>query len=339
MRPARERTPIVLGEDLPTSLIPPMRRVIWAKKLVKKHLGVDAVSSDKPPRQGLFSSTLFVRLEDKRNVVVQFRTEPLDVNSYMLARETLADTVPDIMELSDDELLEEGVWAYCYKRLSGKTLAYNAGAKTALGRIALNTSLGGIFSRGYIAENSVDAIEDTVRPHIKAVLASAHPEVEPHRVLLEQFLSVLHSLQALPLWVAHRDLNEMNILTDDDCYVTGLFGWNHSSPLPLGMGFARIHELAAGPFGGEGREFENAERAFWREILAGMSPRVRENLDTMRLELQDAVTLGTLLDCFPLNGGQVVVDALRLKALPRTLKYRIPMLRGDMPPYDDVLTD
>jgi hypothetical protein len=32
----------------------------------------------------------------------------------------------------------------------------------------------------------------------------------------------LEQLKELPLWVAHYDLNEVNVLIDEDCNVTGL---------------------------------------------------------------------------------------------------------------------
>ncbi len=330
----RDSVPIVLGADLPLVLIRPMQRVIWAKKLVKKHLGLVAVASDKPPRQGLFSSTLFVRLEDGRNVVVQFRTEPLSVDSFMLAREVLGDVVPDVVELPDEELLEEGIWAYCYNRLPGKMWAYSSAGRTDHGRVTVNAALGSIFSKGYVADDSAYAVEDTLRPRIQTIIESPTTEIDPYREMLRRFLDGLKDFCALPLWVAHHGLNEISVLIDEQCHITGLVGWNLSSPLPFGIGFGCIHKITGDGIGVETAASEEAERAFWKALFEGMDVTTRSALEKHIQLVQDAVILGTLLDCFRVEGEAVVVDNVHLNALPKLLSYRIPLIRGDGPLYE-----
>jgi hypothetical protein len=49
--------------------------------------------------QGMFSRTLFLILKDKREIVHQFRTEPLDLNAFKTARQALGSIVPNATAL------------------------------------------------------------------------------------------------------------------------------------------------------------------------------------------------------------------------------------------------
>ncbi|KAI2624328.1 hypothetical protein GGR54DRAFT_638203 [Hypoxylon sp. NC1633] len=83
--------------------------------------------------------------------------------------------------------------------------------------------------------------------------------------------------------------------------MSGLIDWKLSTPLRFGIRFGRIHTLAGKYTGGEFRmpdEFEVAERAFWHELFSGTSTDPRSLLQKQILLVQDAVILGTLLDCF-----------------------------------------
>lgn len=82
---------VTSDKDLPKLLDSPTKQVKWAKKLVTKHLGPGSATKrvDKPPMQGMFSRTLFLTLADAREVVVQFRTEPLDVDAFKIAKGAL----------------------------------------------------------------------------------------------------------------------------------------------------------------------------------------------------------------------------------------------------------
>lgn len=48
---------------------------------------------------------------------------------------------------------------------------------------------------------------------------------------------------------------------------------------------------------------------------------------------QDAVILGTLLDCFFLDNRRVGFTRGFLKTLPKFLTYRIPLIRGNEQPH------
>ncbi|KAJ9483481.1 hypothetical protein VN97_g9909 [Penicillium thymicola] len=142
----------------------------------------------------------------------------------------------------------------------------------------------------------------------------------------------------LPLWVAHYDLNEVNVLIDEDCNVTGLIDWELSTPLPFGICFGRIHTYAGEYSGGEfcvPDEFEDAERAFWHELFDGMPTEIHRKLKGEMNLVQDAVILGTLLDCLAFENGKVIVGNVAKKALPNLLTEQIPFIRGQGPPYRD----
>ncbi|AEO67973.1 uncharacterized protein THITE_2145225 [Thermothielavioides terrestris NRRL 8126] len=286
--------------------------------------------------QGMFSRTFFVSLADGREVVVQFRTEKLDLNAFKVAKGALGQFVPDAVALEDEELENEGVWAYSLERLPGKLWVHGVAGKGADGRIAINKSLGRVLSKGWRADSSGEAVSTNIRPHLEAILASPLDEVATYRPLLQGFLGKLDGISKLPLWVSHYDLNDVNVLIDESCEVTGLIDWELSVPKPFAVGLGRIHTLAGEFTGGEfwmPDEFEVAERAFWKELFAGMSPKTREMLEDNLDLVQDAVILGTLLDTFFWENGKVGCGEVSMKALPKFLTYRIPQVRGDEPPY------
>lgn len=329
--------PVVTADkDLPKLLDTPAKQAKWAKKLVAEHLGSTAKRIDKPPMQGMFSRTLFVTLADGREVVVQFRTEPLDVDAFKTAKGALSSFIPDCEALGNEELENAGAWAYSLARMPGKMWLHGVAGKGAEGRIAINKSLGRVFSKGYLAGVSHEAVETKLRPHLDAILASPLEDVLPYKATAESFARRLDEFALLPLWVAHYDLNSVNVLIDEKCEVTALIDWELSTPLPFGAGFGRIHTLAGEFTGGEfwmPDEFEVAERGFWTELFDGMPEHVRAMLEK-RLDLvQDVVLLATLLSCFFFEDGKIGVGQVTLKALPKFMTYRIPFVRGQEKPY------
>ncbi|KAI1073784.1 hypothetical protein F5B20DRAFT_565823 [Whalleya microplaca] len=323
-------------KDLPKLPDTPTKQAEWAKKLVSRHLGSATTKVDKPFIEGLFSRTLFLTLSDNRKVVVQFRTEPLDLDAFEVARDTLGHIVPHARALEDDELLSERVWAYCLTRLYGNMWFQGVAGKGAQGRITINKSLGHVFSKGWLAHSSSEAIDNKIRPHLNAILASPLEDILPYRHHVQGFLNQLEQLKTLPLWVTHYDLDDVNVLVDENCRVTGLVDWELSTPQPFGVGFGRIHTIAGKYTGGEFRmpdEFEVAERAFWDELFDGMPIDIRNILKEHIFLVQDAVILVTLLDCFFFEDEKVGFSHIALKALPKFLTYRIPFIRGNEAPY------
>ncbi|KAI1127637.1 hypothetical protein F5Y10DRAFT_242335 [Nemania abortiva] len=221
-------------------------------------------------------------------------------------------------------------------RMPGQIWLYGVAGKGAEGRIAINKSLGRIFSQGFLADNSHEAVESKLRPHLDAILASPLEDILPYRATVESLAKKLDELAQLPLWIAHYDLNEVNVLIDEECEVTALVDWELSTPLPFGAGFGRIHSIAGEYTGGEfwmPDEFEVAERGFWTELFSGIPEHIRTILE-QRIDLvQDAVILATLFSCFFFEEGTVGVADVTLKALPKLMSYRIPQVRGREQPY------
>ena len=75
-------------------------------------------------------------------------------------------------------------------------------------------------------------------------------------------------------------------------------------------------------------EFETVERAFWKELFDGMPKKTRALLEKNISLVQDAVILGTLLDVFFWEERNVGCGEITIKALPKFITYRIPLLRG-----------
>jgi len=314
--------PIASDKDLPKLLDTPTKQVKWVKKLALKHLGSAVKHIDRPPMQGMFSRTFMLALADGREVVQQFRTEPLDLDAFKIAKKALGSVVPDAVALEDEDLLSEGVWAYSFTRLYGKMWLHGIAGKGAKGRIAINKSLGRVLSKGCLDNNSDEVVNSRVRSHLEALLASPLEDINPYRHQLQDFRDKLDQLKQLPLWVAHYDLNEVNVLIDEECNITGLIDWELSTPLPFGGNFGRIHTYAGEYTGGEfwvPDEFEDAERAFWNELFRGMPAETRDKLEQQINLVQDAVILGTLLDCLSFEQGKVIIGSVSKKALPKLL--------------------
>ncbi|KAJ5096993.1 hypothetical protein N7456_007714 [Penicillium angulare] len=329
---------ITCDKDLPKLLDTPTKQVKWVKKLVLKYLGSPVDRVDRPPMQGMFSRTLFLVLKDKREIVQQFRTEPLDLNIFKTARDALGPVVPNVIALEDEELLAQGVWAYSFNLLPGKMWFKGIAGKGAQGRIAINRSLGSVLSNGYLADDSDKAVSGRVQSHIEAILSSPQEDIKPYKDQLQGFYNKLKQFKKLPLWVSHYDLNEVNVLIDEDCNITGLIDWELSTPLPFGVCFGRIHTYA-GEYS-EGKfhvpdEFEDAERAFWDALFDNMPKDISRKLKSEINLVQDAVILGTILNCFPFENGEVLVGKVSSRSLPKLLTYQLPFIRGQEPPYRD----
>ena len=175
-----------------------------------------------------------------------------------------------------------------------------------------------------MAARSDNAVEDVIQPHLEAVPASSLEEVVPYRQHLQSYLDGLDDLKELPLWVSHYDFNEVNVLIDKDRAVTGLIDWELSPPPPpappLGANFGRIHTIAG--------EYTGA-------VFDRMPADVRRAVEKKIGLVQDAVMLVTLLEAFYFGNGTAGAGDISVKSLPKFLTHRIPLVRGDEPPYGD----
>lgn len=333
---------ITSDDDLPDCLNTASKQAKKARQLAHSHSGIPAKNAQGASLQGFFSRTLIVTLQNNEEVVIQFRPEPLDLEPFDLARKVLGPVVPQIKQLQDEELEGEAIWVYWMTRVPGKTWHEGVRGKGRKSVVTINRSLGRILSKGRIEGSSGSSsselvLDQKVGPHLALLLSSEDDHIRPFHNLASYLLGKLDRLKILPLFISHFDLNDVNILIDDECEVSGLVDWELSTPLPFGMGFGRINILA-----GEISEkkfripsaFEEAERGFWQEIYDGIPTEVRNLIDTNPDVIQIAVTLGTLLDVFQLEEGKIgPCTQVVLDALPKLLSYRIPFIRGSDSPH------
>lgn len=216
--------------------------------------------------------------------------------------------VPEIKLLQDEELEGEGIWAYWMTCIPGKIWLEGVRGKDPKTLVTINRSLGRISSKGRVEGSSELVIDHKIRPHLALLLSSGDDQIRRFHDVASDLLGKLGRLKTLPLFVSHFDLNNVNIMVDEDCEVSGIVDWALSTPLPFGMGFGRISTLA-GEFSEKKfrmpPEFEDAERGFWQEVCDGISADVRKLFDANPDAIQIAVTLGTLLDAFQLDEGKI----------------------------------
>jgi hypothetical protein len=329
---------ITSNSDLPTVLNTEEKQIRIAKKLAAGLRGEKAKSARGPRPQGFFSRTIIVTLASGDEVVIQFRPEPLDLSPFLIARKALGKYVPEVGQIEDDELSAHGINVYWMTRIPGQTWFHGIRGKDPRSIITINRSLGRILGAGWLPDqSSAEVVERTLRPHLHLLLSSADPRFQPFEDTAKEFLADLDKLKILPVFIAHFDLNEVNIMIDDTFNVTGLIDWELSTPLPFGMGFSRIHTLA-GEFSNKKfympAEFEESERGFWEEVYKSLTQDVRDLIDANWDAVQMSIKLGNLLGAFPVENGKLCgVNQAGLEALPKFLTYHIPFIRGTEPPY------
>ncbi|KAL8968308.1 MAG: hypothetical protein Q9197_004948 [Variospora fuerteventurae] len=328
---------ITSDADLPTCLNSSSKQTTKARQLAHLHSGIPTTKAQTPRPQGFFSRTVIVALQNGEEVVIQFRPEPLDLEPFELARKVLGAAVPVIETIPHQELELDGIRVYCMTRIPGETWLHGARGNNAQTLVTTLRSLGRVLSKGYIDDRSELVVERQLRPHLALLLASKDPQVSQFHHAARDLMGKLDQLKILPLFIAHFDLNNVNIMVDDNCEVSGIIDWELSTPLPFGVGFCRIHTLA-GEFAEQKfhmpPQFEDAEKGFWQEIWAGIPRNLREFLHVNWEAVQLAVTLGTLLDAFQLDQGKLgPYNPVVIEALPKLLTYRLPLKRGSSSPY------
>ncbi|KAG9198147.1 hypothetical protein G6514_010473 [Epicoccum nigrum] len=328
---------ITSDQDLPRCINTAAKQAKKARELAHAHSGIPARKAQGPRTQGFFSRTMIVTLQTGDEVVIQFQPEVLDIEPFKIARTVLGSVVPDIGLLEDEELEQNKIWAYWMTRCPGKTWFEGIRGKDTTAVITINRSLRRILSRGRVEGKSSLIIEQRICPHLQLLLASQDDQICNFHGVAHDLLDKLEPLAFLPPFISHFDLNEVNILIGENCEVTGIIDWELSACLPFGMGFSRIHTLAGEYSAGKFHvppEFEDADRGFWQEIYDGISADTRKIIDSNIDAVQTAVTLGTLLNAFQLDEGNIgLYSTIVINALPKLLSYRIPLVRGSDSPY------
>ncbi|GAM90399.1 hypothetical protein ANO11243_084420 [Dothideomycetidae sp. 11243] len=326
--------------DLPDCLNTPLKRASWAMKLLNSQSpSITAVSTRPPDTDGSYSRTVIVRLSTNEEVVIQFRLGPLDLSPSILAREKLGALVPEIKHLHNDTLAAEGIWTYSLSCIEGMTWEAAEQSIPNFSRIPLLRSLGNILAKGFVRATSESAIEG-VRRHLERIIAAEDPQIAEFREQAIAFLGQLDDLGTLPLFIAHNDLHESNIMVGEDLQITGLVDWGASRPLPFGMGFARVHMLT-----GEYNDgifcvlddFEEAEN--WQGIWEGLSKEMASFLQTKLAVVTAAMAIGTLLETFFVedDGSFGAYNPVVARSLKRLLSYQVPDHRrvGESPYLED----
>ncbi|KAF2796871.1 hypothetical protein K505DRAFT_400234 [Melanomma pulvis-pyrius CBS 109.77] len=286
---------ITSDADMPKCLNTPSKQATKARQLAYLHSGIPAKKARGPRPQGFFSRTMIVTLQNGEDVVIQFRPEPLDLESFQVARRALGAIVPDV----------KVYWIEC---IPGKTWLEGARGRVSQTRVTTVRSLGRILSKGYVGDSSALVVDRNLRPHLELLLASEDPQIRLFHAVARDLLGKLDQLKNLPLFVAHFDLNSVNIIVNDNCEFS-----EKKFYIPP--------------------EFEDAERGFWQEVWDGIPEDVRSHADPEAVQI--AVTLGTLLNAFQLEEGKIgPYNPVVVDAIPKLLTYRIPLIREtDSPPY------
>ncbi|KZF20434.1 hypothetical protein L228DRAFT_263080 [Xylona heveae TC161] len=331
---------ITSDSDMPKCLNTKQKQIKKALELASSHFSTTAKEAHSPDIQGFFSRTMIVTLKTGEKLVIQFRLEQLDMEPFKIARQILGPVVPEIGLIANEKLERDGIWTYWMTYMPGKIWMDSAAGRMSAIRVVTNRSLGRILSRGLIEGSNSEAVVKTkLRPHLELILSSNDDQIRQFYHMGSDLLGKLDRLEHLPLFVSHFDLNEVNILLDENCEVSGIIDWELSQPLPFGMGLCRIHTFA-GEFAERKfympPDFDASERGFWEEIYNGAPQVIRTLLDTNGEVVQIALMLGTLLDAFQLDDDRIKLgpyNPVVVAALPKFFSYRIPFVRGAEPPY------
>ncbi|KAK0101907.1 hypothetical protein ONS95_001281 [Cadophora gregata] len=328
---------ITSNSDMPPCLNTEAKQFKKAKELARLHRDTPVKSARSPKPQGFFSRTVIITMKTGEELVFQFRPEALDMTPFQKARAVLGDVVPSIERIEDEAMFQASIWVYCMTCIAGSTCFHARNGRSAEGRLQATKTLGQILSKGHVAGDAAQVVHETIRPHLEVLLSAENSSIQSFHSEIKSMLDQVDSLAALPLYISHFDLNDVNIMVDNDCRVSGIVDWELSTKLPFGMGLCRIHTLAG--FYSQQKfvmppEFDQAERGFWGEIFDGMPKKVREIMEQNLALVDLSVKVGALLDTFQLDEGKVGgINPVAVEALPKFLTYRIPQSRGSGEPY------
>ncbi|KLU84909.1 hypothetical protein MAPG_03943 [Magnaporthiopsis poae ATCC 64411] len=203
---------VMRDQDLPSCLKTPSKRATRAKKLLSARFDSPAVRVDRPDIDGFFSRTLLVVLKDGCEYVVRFRTEELDLDTFRTARKALGgEVVPEAGVLEDDGLKVHGIHAYWVTRIPDRIWL-----RGDAGRVSVCKSLGQVFSKGFLDLASFLGPSSGGGGRDDPTPPRSHPHLRPHRArslrnAIRGLLDKLDYIKVLPLWIAHFDINEVNV--------------------------------------------------------------------------------------------------------------------------------
>jgi hypothetical protein len=131
--------------EFPKELNSAEEQIKRAKELATQHVGIPAETAKLTEIQGCFSKTVEVSLKDDRDIIIQFRIEPLDTEPFARARSLLGDKVPIIESIDDPKLVEAGIWPFYMTRIPRKTWLEYENEWSDTQHIKCAKSLGNLF--------------------------------------------------------------------------------------------------------------------------------------------------------------------------------------------------
>lgn len=151
----------------------------FARSLAEEDLGVDTKSASFPRIQGMYSTTIFVKLKNNDEIVIQLRHEPLDVEPFLRARSVLGDIVPEIKLIKHQELEEHGFWPVYMARLPGRILLELQDDREPALRVKTMSSLGQILASGIIQNSTSEQyVQSKIIPRLQKVISSDLSEIK-----------------------------------------------------------------------------------------------------------------------------------------------------------------
>ncbi|KAM5430486.1 hypothetical protein McanMca71_007198 [Microsporum canis] len=329
--------------DFPKDLNSAEKQIKRAKELATRHVGIPTETAKLTEIQGCFSRTVEVSLKDGRDIIIQFRIEPLDTEPFTRARSLLGEKVPIIEPIDDPNLVEAGIWPFYMTRIPGKTWLEYENEWGDTQRIKCAKSLGSLFARCFSPGNSSDVVNDVIIPNLRKLRALERDDVKSFLPFIDRLIEDAPALKTLPLFLGHLDLNEMNILVGESGEITGVVDWELSPhPQPFGIACYCIQFLAGEIVDKVFRErpaFEAMDRGFWEGLIENTPKSIRAVLNSNLQAVQTSVMIGTLFKVMSIEGDQVFISEVTLKALPKLIRYQIPALRGSSKAYIDDTVD
>jgi hypothetical protein len=287
------------------------------------HLGIQAVSEEECPIQGMASRTVEVIMADGIHVIIQLRREPVHEENAQQGHDILGNIVPVPIRVIQDECPIS--YTYIMPLIPGSTwLAKDTTHWPSKYNVKLAGQIGNIIGRCCKAfGDKIDKIDSFIIPRLQRYMEWDEPTIAPYKVLIRNLLSQIDNLRRLPLCLTHWDINMMNIMVTDDAEITGLLDWEETYWMPFGMNTHIISRLAGYNQRGvySKRTYSaDMEISFWRELFLSAPMGVRGFLP----EIQLAKDIGYVMSTF--HDASAPPHPSHIGVFNDALGYKVPEL-------------
>ncbi|KAJ5975355.1 hypothetical protein N7481_009062 [Penicillium waksmanii] len=240
-----------------------------AHRLAASIWGQKVVSVKRVNVQGLGSITLEVFMDDGSCRIIQFRTQPLDLNpainqppSWKLRSRCT--------KIENSVRSRDNVFVFHMERITGKTWM-EADEHWEPAPVQCVTSLGRVLSKCFVFRTEHE-IENYVKPNLQKILnmpTRSNIDVRPYFPLVEELVEVCPKLKRFSGFFSHLDLNTMNIFVEETSQLHGVIDWEDARVLPFGFNCSAIHFLAAEFLTVESGNIELVESQNYEEMERG----------------------------------------------------------------------